>query len=64
LIVDRAVVRGALTAIGWLTNDKVGLPVKDMHEAITTADQALTRAGLRMPAGLDAARYRAPLPSP
>lgn len=61
LIVDNALLRGALTALGWLTGTKkVGTPVKDMPEAIATALRALTRVGLPVPAGLDAS-YQAPL---
>jgi hypothetical protein len=63
LIIDNALLRGAITALGWIANNDVGHPVKDMQDAIATALEALTEAGLPLPDGLDPASYRAPLPT-
>jgi hypothetical protein len=60
MIIDNALLRGAFTALSWLTGDRSHCAVKDMPEAITTALQALTRAGLPWPAGLDARWYESP----
>ena len=63
LVIDNALLRGALTAVGWLLGSKkVGTLVKDMPEAITTALRALTSRGLAVPAGLDV-NYQAQLPA-
>jgi hypothetical protein len=63
LIIDNALLRGAITAIGWLINKDVGYAARDMHDAITVALRALTSAGLPLPVGLEATSYRAPRPA-
>jgi hypothetical protein len=62
MIIDNTLLRGAITALYWLTDNKVHCAVKDMPEAIATALEAMTRAGLPVPAGLDAMSYEIPLP--
>jgi hypothetical protein len=62
MIIDNTLLRGAITALSWLTGNRAHCAVKDMPEAITTASQALTRAGLPVPAGLHALSQEIPLP--
>jgi hypothetical protein len=63
MIIDNTLLRGALTALSWLTGDRTHCAVKDMPEAIRTALEALTRAGLPVPDGVDAMSYEVPLPA-
>ena len=64
MIIDNTLLRGAVTALSWLTGNKAHHAVKDLPEAIEVASEALTRAGLPIPVGLDAlsreARLRVP----
>jgi hypothetical protein len=63
MIIDNTLLRGAITALNWLTGNRAHCVVKDMPEAITTAVQALIRAGFPVPDGLDPLRYEVPLPA-
>jgi hypothetical protein len=62
IIVDSAAMRGILTAIGWLTRMSNMTVAKDLSEAFALTSGILSRAGLEMPRGLEAASYRVPVP--
>jgi hypothetical protein len=63
VVLENPVIRGAMTAIGWLTRRKLELvAVADMPTAIRRAREELTKAGVKPPADLDPGSYVRPTP--
>lgn len=61
-VVHSAVVRGAITAIQWLTRSDFNVTLaSDLAEACALAGQALRDAGVEPPTGLDPATYTPPV---
>lgn len=59
VILDNAILRGAIKAVGWITSLKLK-PAKNLEEALRFADESLASVGQTLPNGLRAATYRAP----
>ncbi len=63
VVITNAVIRGALTAIGWISERAARMTsVASMQEAIERALADLDAAGVPRPPGLDPATYRPPAP--
>jgi hypothetical protein len=63
VVLDSAVLRGAITAMGWLTRG--GLRIKScptLPEALRETLARLEELGIAPPAGLDPESYRFPAP--
>jgi hypothetical protein len=62
VVLTSALVRGALTAMQWISRDKwATTQISGMPEAIARAFEDLARAGLQAPSTLDPSTYRRPL---
>ena len=59
VILNSAVLRGAIKAVGWITTLKL-MPAKDLEEAFRIAGESLASVGQMLPPGLKWATYRAP----
>jgi hypothetical protein len=59
VILDNAILRGAIKAVGWITSLKLK-PAKNLEEALRFADESLASVGQTLPNGLRAATYREP----
>lgn len=65
VVLESAVLRGAMTAIGWLTRRSLDVvSVADMPTAIRRARELLTKAGQIPPSHLDPGAYRRPSARP
>jgi hypothetical protein len=61
VVLDSAIVRGALTAMQWLSSRSWRInPVASMADALEQAIAAMTKAGMPIPAGMSPAAYVAP----
>ncbi len=61
VVIDNAVMRGAITAIDWLTRGGLGItPVRDLDEAFRTAATLLLPSGQRLPPRMLEGGYRPP----
>ncbi len=60
VVIENGAVRGALIAVRWLANDKLGnvTPVASWSEALDLATAALRSKGIALPASLDRLRVR------
>lgn len=61
VIIENPLIRGALTAIGWMHGDMKSNNVATCAQALDLAIADLTRAGHRAPPGLDPRRWRRPV---
>jgi hypothetical protein len=59
VILNSAVLRGALKAISWLTSINL-IPAKDLEDAFRLAGELLAKVGQTLPLGLTGTTYRAP----
>jgi hypothetical protein len=60
VVVESAVIRGVLTALGWLHGDMKAENLASCSQAIERALADLAAAGVSPPVGLDPARWRRP----
>jgi hypothetical protein len=60
IIVNNGMLRGAITAISWLTSSRMLVPAKDLEDAFRLAGESLAKVGKALPLGLTGATYRVP----